>query len=533
MTRQDIVLQFGAALIVFTLLSFFIKVPGYMDAEYYTLSAVQIASGKGLTQPILWNYLDDPSGIPHPSHTYWMPAPALVASVGMILSGRPDFPTARIPFILFAALAAPAAGWMGYRFSKRRAVSWLAAGLAVCCGYYAPYTATVDSFFLVMAGAWAFFFIVDRMGQKDRKKNITLWLFLGLASGWLHLNRADGLLWLALAVGLWLVYLVIPQKGKPAAVGWISILAVIAGYFAITGFWYYRNLAQFSSLFPPHSSRALWMTTYNELFSYPPEQLSMAHWLASGFVSIIKDRMNALVRNLTVLAAVQGMILLVPLWIVACIKRRHDSLILIALGMETVILLIMSFVFPYSGMRGGFLHSSAALQPVLWGLAAAGAADAVQWAVEKRKWALRSAEMVLLPGIVMICGLVTVLVFRTVVFGSNPAIPAWEEGSRSVEIARELVKANNIPSTARVMINNPAGFALVTGGEALVIPDGTEESTLAVAKKFDAEYLLLEKNHVSGLDHLYENPQENPQFSMLAKKDDAFLFKISQVGGGG
>ncbi|MEI8131547.1 MAG: hypothetical protein WCG34_03875 [Leptolinea sp.] len=530
MTRKDAFLQFGAALICFSLLSFFIKTPGYMDAEYYTLSAVQIANGKGLTQPILWNFLDDPVGLPHPSHTYWMPAPSLVASVGMLLSSRPIFSTARIPFIIFAALAVPAAGWMGYRFSKRRAIAWLAAGLAVCCGYYAPYTGTVDSFYLVMAGAWVFFYVFDWILFSDGRKNMARWFFLGLASGWLHLNRADGLLWLGLAVGLWFVLLIIQKRGKLPD-DRINILAIFAGYFAITGFWYYRNLTQFSSLFPPHTSRALWMTSYNELFSFPPEQLTFDYWLASGFASILHDRMNALTRNLAVFAGVQGMILFVPLWIVAFWKRRQDTLIQIALAMEVVILLIMSFVFPYSGMRGGFLHSSAALQPLFWGLAAAGAADVIQWAASKRKWNLRSAEIVLLPGIVLICGLVTIFIFRLVVIGSNPELPAWEGSFRSSENVRELIKANDLLSSTRILINNPAGYALVTGGEAVVIPDGPGISTLAVAKKFDVNYLVLEINHVTGLDALYDHPQENPMFTLIGNKEDAFLFRINQAGG--
>jgi hypothetical protein len=531
LTRRDALIQFGAALLVFALLSIFIRVPGYMDAEYYTLSAEQIAAGKGLTQPILWNYLDDPTGLPHPSHTYWMPAPSLIAAAGMFLSGKPDFATARIPFLLFAALAAPAAGWMGFRFSRRRSVAWLAAGLAICCGYYSPYTATADSFFLIMAGAWVFFFASDRIEQSKEKNNFMQWLIIGLACGWVHLNRADGLLWLVLAIGLWLVYGIFPHKGMPTSSSWISLFMIFAGYFAITGFWYFRNLTQFASLFPPNSSRAFWMTSYNELFAYPPEQLRLDHWLASGLANILNDRFVALGRNLMVIAAVQGMILFVPFWIIAFWKRRKDSLLRLVLGMEVVILLIMSFVFPYSGMRGGFLHSSAALQPVLWGLAAAGAADVIQWVGDRRKWNIQRSEKMFLPGIMFVCGLITVLVFQMVVIGSNPQLPAWEDSSRSAEYAKDILVANNLPSSTRVLINNPAGFALTTGGEALVIPDGPEESTLEVAGKYETEYLILERNHVSGLDSLYTNPQENPKFSLLGKKDDVLLFRIRPAGG--
>ena len=47
--------------------------PGYMDADYYYATGLVLAEGQGFTEPFLWNYLDNPSGLPHPSHAYWMP----------------------------------------------------------------------------------------------------------------------------------------------------------------------------------------------------------------------------------------------------------------------------------------------------------------------------------------------------------------------------------------------------------------------------------------------------------------------------
>jgi hypothetical protein len=96
MRRWDYFFLYVIALVFFGLCSLWIKSPGYMDAEYYTLSAIQMAEGKGMTQPIIWNYLDDPSGIPHPSHTYWMPAPSILALSGMLVTGKPDFNSGRL-----------------------------------------------------------------------------------------------------------------------------------------------------------------------------------------------------------------------------------------------------------------------------------------------------------------------------------------------------------------------------------------------------------------------------------------------------
>ena len=62
--------------------------PGYMDADYYFVGGMQLAEGKGFTEPYLWNYLDDPSGLPHPSHTYWMPLASIVSAAGMWITGQ-------------------------------------------------------------------------------------------------------------------------------------------------------------------------------------------------------------------------------------------------------------------------------------------------------------------------------------------------------------------------------------------------------------------------------------------------------------
>jgi hypothetical protein len=50
-----------------------IQSPGYMDADYYFATGQELSRGHGFIEPFLWNYLDDPAGLPHPSHLYWLP----------------------------------------------------------------------------------------------------------------------------------------------------------------------------------------------------------------------------------------------------------------------------------------------------------------------------------------------------------------------------------------------------------------------------------------------------------------------------
>jgi len=524
MRRWDYFFLYVIALVFFGLCSLWIKSPGYMDAEYYTLSAIQMAEGKGMTQPIIWNYLDDPSGIPHPSHTYWMPAPSILALSGMLVTGKPDFNSGRLFFILIAALAAPAAAWMGFRFNQNRLSGWLAAIFAVFCGFYAPYSSTIDSFFLMMPSAWLIFYGIDRAYVSAYPLRWRGWFLVGLACGWMHLNRADGFLWVILAVGVWLSFFRIFREWKIKDL--TGILLLMGGYLLVMGFWFVRNFSLYGSPFIPHTIRALWVTQYNEIFSYPSDILTVFHWLSSGWSVILSDRFGALGYNLVIMIAVQGMIFLFPFWIYSVWKHRRNPIVIAGTGMELAILLIMSFVFPYTGRQGGFLHSTAALQPLIWGLAAAGIMDALTLLSKRSGWNVYRTIKMYVPGIALLSLVVTIFIFQMLVLGNTPEKPAWEESYRRSNISAKLLTENNVPDTARVMINNPAGFWLASRREAVVIPDGPPETSLTVAKKYNILYMILEKQLVTGLFPLYRSPNAFPGFELVDRMEDQLLFRL-------
>src|SRR3990172_3780899 len=51
--------------------------PGYMDAYYYHHVAWNVATGRGLVEDYVWNYLPPPETVSHPSNLYWMPLTSL------------------------------------------------------------------------------------------------------------------------------------------------------------------------------------------------------------------------------------------------------------------------------------------------------------------------------------------------------------------------------------------------------------------------------------------------------------------------
>ena len=113
-----------------------------------------MAEGYGFTETIIWQYLDDPTELPKPSFTYWMPLPAMIAAVGYKITGT--FRGAQFPFWLMAGLLS----WMGYaiswhltheRWQARTAALFVAAG-----GYYAAYWVQPTTFVLFawVGGGW-------------------------------------------------------------------------------------------------------------------------------------------------------------------------------------------------------------------------------------------------------------------------------------------------------------------------------------------------------------------------------------------
>ena len=61
-TCRDLLRLFLLSPAVRLVLATLIRRPGYMNVAYYAAGAVRLAQGNGLSQPFLWNYLDDLAG---------------------------------------------------------------------------------------------------------------------------------------------------------------------------------------------------------------------------------------------------------------------------------------------------------------------------------------------------------------------------------------------------------------------------------------------------------------------------------------
>jgi hypothetical protein len=521
--------------------------PGYMDADYYYAGGLRLATGYGFSEPFIWNYLDNPQGIPHPSHAYWMPLASILAAVGMRLVGFANFNTARIGSVILAGLVPPITAALAYSITHKENSALLAGFLAVFSGFYLPFLPTIDTFAIYMLLGGLFFLTLSPISALPFPLAA---LLLGLLAGLMHLSRADGLLWLLIAL-IAVFYLSTSSRTTHHAprltphasrithyalliTNYASRLMphaslVLLGYLLIMGPWILRNLSVFGTLLSPGGLRSLWLTNYDEIFSYPASILTFNHWINSGLKSILEARGWALGLNLQTVLAVQGEIFLVPLILLGFWHLRRDPRIRLGGLAWLVTFLAMTLVFPFPGARGGLFHSGAALQPLWWALAPVGLERFLDFGVEKRGWQTDQARKVFSWGLAGLALFLTVIISYVRIVGDDSSGLAWNQARRYYSKIESSLIEHGIAKDDIVMANNPPGYFVATSRSAITVPDGDIQTTLAAAQRYQACYLILESNHPKGLNDLYQNPGDLPGLDYLYTFDDTRIFKLTTV----
>jgi hypothetical protein len=532
MTWRYYLLLAVLGLAVVVLVAAFQPTPGYMDADYYYAGGLQLTNGHGFTEPYLWNYLDDPAGLPHPSNAYWMPLASLLAAAGAVLFGPDSWSAARIGFLAVAAAIPPLTAALAWSFIPRRGLALTSGLLAVFSAFYLPFLPTTDTFGLYMLFGALFFLLVSRsFSLVTRYSSLITSLLLGVLAGLMHLTRTDGLLWLLVA---FIAAILVRDSRKPLLSIPHSLLSVFAGYLLVMGPWFARNIVVFGAPLTPGGSKMLWLTSYDQLFSYPASRLTFASWWQSGLLVILKARVWSLGLNLANTLSVQGEVFLLPLIGIGLWRFRKDRRAQLA-GLTWLLTLgAMTITFPFAGARGGFFHSSAALQPVWWALAPVGLERVIEWGKQKRNWnvaqsgkAFRSA----LVGLAII--LTAVIVWGRVMGGKGGQVlrpssgQAWGQENATYSHIYKYLVSQGVAAEDVVMVANPPGFYLASGNPAVAVPDGDVNTLLMAARQYDALYLVLEEGSVpSGLLQIYENPRDRPGLVYLGEVERAKIFLI-------
>jgi hypothetical protein len=522
--------------------SFFQSTPGYMDASYYMAGGGWLAGGDGFNEQILWNYLDDPVGLPHPSHGYWMPLTSLMAALGMFVSGSHTFETARLGFLLAAAIVPALTARLSFALTDRKDFALLAGILAAISGFYLSYLPTTDAFGLYMIFAGLFLLVLSGLRPVATiDQDITTetgWrggsrfspyapFCLGLLAGLMHLTRADGIIWLPVAILFAYGDPLFWRRGGRNTVTWaMSALLALAGYLLVMGPWLLRNLSAFGSPLSPGGGRAFWITLYDELFTYPASQLTPAHWWGAGLGAILSARLSAAWLNLQTLIAVQGQVFLLPLILIGLWRLRKTLPVRAGVLAWALTFLVMTLVFPFQGSRGGFFHSGVALQPLFWAVVPVGFDVFLKWGVHNRGWDERRAGRFFGAGLVGMALLLTAFVAYNRVIGGDIRQPTWDEPQRRYVQAEQALQGFDVPSDAIVMVNDAPTFYLASRRPAISIPYGDIDTMFSVAQRYQARFLLLEIEQVQN-ENLYQQPGDRPGLRYLGTVEGIRMYEFN------
>jgi len=499
---RDTILVFLLALAVRLATALLLTRPGYMDTAYYAAGAVHLAQGGGLSEHFLWNYLDDPVGLPHPGFLYWMPLASLLASpFASFFPG--SFFALQLPFALISAFLPVVAYGLAWTTSGRRRDAWLAALLFLFSGFFFPYWTLPETFApfalfvslaLWLAGKWM-------LDTTCWMVDVGRWLLVGLLAGLAHLTRADGVLLLPVVILTCSVYSPSRTRHHEAStVEHASLLVigrwslVILGYLLVMSPWFFRNISVIGMPLSPAGAKTLWLRTYDDMFCYGCS-LSLRSFLAWGWLDILRSKVWALGVNMARFLAEDCLIFLLPFVLVGLYRLRRRSPLVVSLVYLLLVYLAHSLVFTFPGPRGGFFHASAPTLPFLFTAGAEGLEVAVGWAARRRHWNLRQAEAVF-----TVAAALAALALSG--YAAVQKLPSWRDADASylkvgVWLARQGVEE------PRVMVGNPPAFWYHTGHSAVVVPNGGVDALLKVADRYRVDYVVLDQNRPQGLAELY------------------------------
>lgn len=507
--------------------------PGYMDADYYFAGGLRLAQGYGFSEMILWNYLDDPEGLPHPSNAYWAPLASLVSATGMVVIGMHSFSAAQSGFLFIAGMLPPTTAALSYAISGRRNYAILAGLLAAIPGFYLSYLSTTDTFglYMLLGGFWLLVagYRFGKLNDPGDRLQIGAQPFLlGLISGFMHLARPDGLVWLFL--GIFVCFWPAKFNGVKSysfKSKVIRMVLLLVGYLVVMGPWMLRSLNSFDSLLTPGGLRVLWITDYDEIYTYPASILTPLRWINTGFESILRVRFHALSQNLQTFVAVQGEIFLVPLILLGIWRLRKDYRVRLGIFAWFITLFLMTFIFPEIGWRGGFFHSGSSVQTLFWAIVPLGLESFIQWGVRVRRWHIKQASTFFYVSMIGLALILTIFIAWSRVVGRNLEEPQWGRSEMVYKRLELALQVHGAEPGDIVMVNNAPGYFVATGRPAISIPNGDEFTTLNVAERYAGRYLLLEDNHPSGLRNVYQSPKDYPGMDFISTIDGTHIYQIT------
>ena len=522
MNKRNLAVLFVFAVFVQSMAAFWIRLPGYMDAEYYYGQGVQLFENHSFDENFIWNYLNDPSIIPVAGFSFWLPITSILAALGMFLFGTESFFASRFFFILIAAFIPIIAAKIAFAIQGDKRSAILASGLAIFSGLFFPYATITDTFTPFMVSGGLFFLLAFKILQIS-SSNPSKWMIpLGILVGLMSLIRSEGILWMV-GAGLLILYRIKNQYSTPSGM-LKETLFLLSGFFIVVFAWYLRNLQIFGSIFPQGNHLMFWLKGYDDLFVYPNSLLNFKSWLTQGFQQIFLDRIKALWNNLILFVTASGFVVLSPLLFTGFWKLRKNSVLKVSIFLFVFTLVVMSFIFPYAGSRGGFFHSISAFQILACCLVPVGLKNLIDWGVKVRKWEVNRAWLMF--SFLSICLAVSISIFSyvTKIRKGIEGTP-WNETNQLALTVEKEIRDLTGNTNGIIMVNNPPAYSLYTGRQSVMIPSGGTSAIHSVSDRYDVSFLVLNGERAEIERLMQEDKQIIESFELLMQNGNLKLYE--------
>ena len=312
------------------------------------------------------------------------------------------------------------------------------------------------------------------------------------------------------------------EERTPSAFMRVSLrpILILLGYLAIMWPWFARNVSVAGAPISTAGAQTLWLCSYDELFSFGAA-LDLNHWLGCGIDQIVAAKARALGSGLLHLIAENGLVFLAPLMAAWLWRLRQDRVFRPAIVYLVLLYLAMTLAFTFVGERGGLFHSSAALLPFLCAAAPVGL-EAIVGAIARRRssWHVESALRVFGFGVVALAAVFSAAIVWNRVIGSD-----WNQAGAAYRYAGVWL-AGRGDADSIVVVGNPPGFTYHTGHPSIVIPNGDADTLIAAARRFGAQWLVIDANRPAPLAALYADPNSDSRFKLSATFGGTHLLQI-------
>jgi len=484
--------------------------PGHGDYAFYYTVAENIVDGKGFQIDYIWNYLSSPETISHSSNDYWMPLTSVIISLPLFVFGKSLF-VALLPSIIAGLALSVLTYFVSKVYSDSRLVAFCSSILVLVVPSLFNYSLLTDSaiFYALFVSSSLLCMI---KGWTDHR----FFLLSSALAGLGHLTRQDGLLLLPV-----LLCMILLSRQQHFRMKLVYALLALGLYVALLSPLMVSNYRTFGALFPAGPSKTMFLTQYEDLYSYSKE-LSLHSYLEWGLSNIIKSKARMAISNTKTLFNFLGEFLSIFTlvgaldFIASSEKRRRWAMYLPPILFLGILFAFYTFVATFPSSAGGFMRSSMAVIPFL-----------VVIAVDTINRTILSKTAVALS------------IFAVVALFSYQSISSTKSIIYSnVYLGEQLATLKEIVTNdARdrkqkheeivIMTRNPWEVYYSTRYKAIQIPNENLEIIYQVAQKYRANYLLLPAPR-EALKSLYVGEMSDDRFQFVASipNSDMKLFRI-------